>query len=272
MEVFYRIYPGSGDNRPFFDGDKLALTYACLMSFMESCVCSEQMPSGLTFIMDDCPLKWTGMIQRIVEIAEFPHCIRVVTSPDTGNKPSFQHQLGLALESKESTVYLAEDDYLYRPEAIEKMSLFERHRNFGDAFFWTPYDHPDRYLRNDDRNGRIARVDIFGENGRHWRTVESACMTFGGPKHLFVEIQDILRKHGCTGRQMWYPIIDAGYKLWSPIPSLATHLESDHLAMCVDWQEVLRSTLNKTFGYSPTMWVPLKELLSELMVRLEKWR
>jgi len=204
------------------------------------------------------------MLGEILGILQ-PACARVINLDSAGNKPSFQHQLDLALESEHGTIYFAEDDYLYRPEAFLEISALAE-----APVFWTHYDHPDRYIRSDNRDNNSPRVFVW--DNWHWRTAESTCMTFGGPKHLFVETQDILREHGCTGRGMWYPIIDAGYELWSPIPSLATHLENGYLAMCVDWQEVLRSALNTGLGYSPTMWLPFEELSNELMERLERWR
>jgi hypothetical protein len=261
MEVFYRIYPGSIDNRPFFDGDKLALTYLCLRSFTESCCYASKQPA-ITFLLDGCPESWEKMVRHVAE-PRFDS-VRVFALNGVGNQPSFRSQLGLALESKEDTIFLAEDDYLYRREAMREMYRFAKS---GTNAFWTPYDHPDRYNRADNRDVPALQIRTVGDC--HWRTAESACMTFGGPKSLFLKVSGTLHAHGCTGRQMWYPIIDEGYGLWSPIPAIATHMEVEYMSPGVDWTDTIRWLLYMIYGhaYSRT-----EDLVADLLGEVGQWR
>lgn len=245
MEVYYRIYPGNSEKRPIFDGDKLALTWLCLQSFLGSCFEMAYWQPRLIFLLDGCPDSWADMVRHYVGGRGMDY--EIVLLDGIGNQPSFHHQLQLAVNSVADFIYFAEDDYLYRPEAMREM-----HRVALSApahVFWTPYDHPDRYTRDDDRNGGPAMVRVIGSwaerevgmwehDGWHWRTIESACMTFGGPKDLFVRNYDLLHTHACTGRYLWYPVIDRGCELWGALPSLATHVRDRYLSMCINWNDV----------------------------------
>lgn len=280
MEVFYRLYPGNekgNAERPFFPDDKLALAYVCLMSFVQSCASTMESPR-LTFLLDGCPEPWQDMVRHLSSLWDFED-VRVLTLDAIGNAPSFRFQLDLALESQEDVIYFAEDDYLYRREAIREMYRFARQSDQ----FWTPYDHPDRYTRDDDRNGRATQIGVVGEwkkladgtwqhKGWHWRRVESACMTFGGQKRLLEENEKLLRDLACMGRHLWYPLLDRGYELWSPIPALATHVRNAYLSMCADWREMVQDVLGRGFGYSPAVRIPYRELADGLLIRLEEWR
>lgn len=287
MEIFYRIYPGTelgNAERPYFKDDKLSLAYVCLLSFVESCAAANEQPR-LTILMDDCPASWEDMVRSVVELWDFDH-VHLVSFDGIGNQPSFRHQLDLACGIRgrwEDIIYFAEDDYLYREEAVREMCRFAREHVDRD-YFWTPYDHPDRYTRDDDRDGRATFVDVVGKwteladgtwdhKGCHWRKLESTCMTFGGPRRLFADNADLLRTHACTGRYLWYPLIDEGYSLWGPIPALATHVRDAYQSMCVDWRKVLKGVLAKRYGvwYSDSG-MALNVLIDAMMKDLEKWR
>ena len=279
MEVFYRIYPGEekgNAERPFFPNDKLALTYVCLMSFVQSCAFATKSPR-LTFILDGCQESWREMVKYVASLWDFRD-VRILTLDGVGNQPSFRFQLDLAPESAEDIIYFAEDDYLYGQMAAQEMYRFAEQSDQ----FWTPYDHPDRYTRDDDRDGRDTRIQVVGDwqrladktwrhQGCHWRRVESACMTFGGQKRLFLENSELIREKACTGRDLWYPLLDEGYVLWSAIPALATHVRDAYLSMCVDWRGVVRDVLNRQLDclYEQQ---PMSVLMELLMLELKRWR
>ena len=229
MKVFYRIYPDKPDNRPFADGDKRQLVRTCLNSFLESCRGAGH-AIHLSFLLDGCPDDWASM----AHYAAWGFERDIIILDGIGNKPSFLKQLDMALEGPgDEFVYFAEDDYLYRPMAVREMLAVSQ---YGSGLL-TPYDHPDRYSRGDDRRFRDY-IEVFER--WHWRTIESTTMTFGGPRWIFQVHEDIMRKYACGGRMMWYPMWDKGQLLWSPIPSLATHVHDGVLAPCVDWEEEWR--------------------------------
>ena len=235
MKVYYRIYPGKPDDRPFANGNKLKLVQVCLDSFVAATVSARPDNIHITFLLDDCPSAWVLAVHDIVRpyFREDAILYDIVELDGIGNKPSFLKQLEMALDGRSNEfVYFAEDDYLYRPGAIVRMIEFNR---VNDSFI-TPYDHPDRYTRGDDRPMK-SYIEIW--NDWHWRTVESTTMTFGADRRVIRDVSDIMYKHACEGRKMWYPILDRGYRLlWSPMPSLATHVQDGLLAPCVDWEGV----------------------------------
>lgn len=231
MKVFYRIYPGKPDDRPFANGDKLKLVQGCLQSFMTSVAIAD---AHITFLLDDCPTAWALAVHDIVRPYLHVGAVTydIVELDGIGNKPSFLKQLEMALDGPDDEfVYFAEDDYLYRPMAVAKMLGFS---NVMANSFITPYDHPDRYSRGDDRFVK-SHIEVWDD--WHWRTAESTTMTFGAPRELIKDNIHRIQYRACEGRGMWYSI-PAAYRLWGPIPSLATHVQDGVLASCVDWERV----------------------------------
>lgn len=105
----------------------------------------------------------------------------VVGLPGVGNAGSYRHVLRLVHEREwadDDLVYVAEDDYLYLPDALPRVvsAAARIHR----AAFFTPYDHPDYYNHPSavrfDRHHRRDRWDV---DGIEWRAVRSTTMTFG---------------------------------------------------------------------------------------------
>jgi hypothetical protein len=165
-----------------------------------------------------------------------------------GNAASFRHALRLATTSgfpDDDIVYFVEDDYLHTPDALVKLVEFfeEKHPDYA-----TLYDHPARYNGQDfDRPGG---EQIIHSGSHHWRTQESTCMTFAArvetlrwdyarisaylgtvhpqDRELFMHLQSLGR----------YPRCKPQRTLWGPIPSLATHCETEWLAPCVNWEAI----------------------------------
>lgn len=133
-------------------------------------------------------------------------------------------------------VLILEDDYLFRSDGLKRwikacVAL--------DGFV-SPFDHPDRYLRNDDLFFRKA--DICIADDMHFRTIESNSSVVGG-RYIYFRKSAFLRK--IPRFHVWFfwpsrifgkelPSIDRVFyrraylwlriKLFSPIPGLATHL------------------------------------------------
>lgn len=225
LYVFYRVFSGNESNRPIFDGTKYELVRLCWQSFIRQRTSDW---GGIAVLLDNCPYEYVVLMEGITQIRA-----------TWGNKPSFQEQVQLALMCvpDDGLILFAEDDYFWLPDAVQKMITFFK---VYDDCFLSPYDHPDRYERQDNRD-IDTKVVVAGKH--HWRTVESTTMTFACMKPTLERHKDIILHHGCEGRGMWYPIIDAGTKLWGPIPSLATHMVNGLLAPCIDWQAEFRKEM-----------------------------
>lgn len=192
-----------------------------------------------------------------------------------GNVGTFLRQIDLATRYPDDEyVLLAEDDYLWIPGGLVKI-LDSGLLNNG---FITPYDHPDYYTRPEHM---MTKGCCVCSAGMKWSTQVSTCLTFMGKAGLIKRH----RRHffsyqfGITDHALWivitglrpdlirydgwnlsklklmikvmYCFVYGGArwrlntKLYSPAPSLATHMERAYIAPGVDWEaELLR--LNRT--------------------------
>ncbi len=183
---------------------------------------------------------------------------RAIDLPGLGNSGSCRRALAEASAPgppDTDLVYISEDDYLYLPEAFRDLAAAAE--AIPEAAYFTLYDHRDRYTRDDDADGGKARVFLAG--GRHWRTVESSCMSYGARlgalrADLAIHLR-ALRGEIPEDRAMWRQIQGLGWRgalrrglrprgrrLVSPIPTLATHLETEYLAPGVDWGALAEDT------------------------------
>jgi hypothetical protein len=146
----------------------------------------------------------------------------------------------------DSIVYMAEDDYLYLPEAFPE--LMDAVSAFPDVEYFTLYDHLDRYTRADDlRFGRREFIRVT--NARHWKVVESTCSTYAARASVLKGVDGFAKRFFCvTGRTWdrtaWRLVQGLGpiffwkwpkRRLVEPLPSLATHLDPPYLAPVIDW-------------------------------------
>jgi hypothetical protein len=172
--------------------------------------------------------------------------IRFVETP--GNAQCYKTVLSWSESFDDDTiVYHAEDDYLYHPDAFTELASAVD--SMPDVEYFTLYDHSDRYTRSDDVNmGRPEFVSIAGN--RHWRVVESTCMTYAArvrtlkrDAHLHHLLSPRTLPHD---RLLWRMTQGIGWFWWkfpkrtlvSPIPSLATHMDEPYLAPVVDWATI----------------------------------
>lgn len=265
LAVAYRMYPGISRDAVRVFGDKLATAEACLQSFRASL---GSLRAHVWMILDNCPPAYEAMVRRCFA----PDDVDVVQCNGIGNAATFALQREiLSKQTLSDFVYFAEDDYLYRPGQMQAVVKFLA--SSPDVHFVTPYDHPDAYALPVSMSKAIVR--IFG--GLHWRTVSSTCLTFATRRNTLrltekafstfsrrnydssiwhaltkIGIREWLRYPVRTNQDLpsvkiilktflfgWrYIFFGRKYTLWSPIPSIATHLQQDGLAPNVDWLSV----------------------------------
>ena len=264
MAVAYRIYPGVSKSPAFSSTDKFRLSKMCLESF-------KQAVGGLNIkvwaLLDGCPPEYEQLFRDTLQNAE----LEILSLDKIGNLATFSLQIDLLTEQTEAPyIYFAEDDYFYFPDAIEKMVLFMRENR--DADFITPYDHPDSYHTSSRFERHLVRP--FGD--RHWRTTSSTCLTFLTNRECLTRTHNTFRTYSrgngdyplwCAltqGLELVDPRVHANnafrlkawlkiwrwgyrallfgrrYRLWSPLPTLATHMESSCLSPIVDWPTLFR--------------------------------
>ncbi|MGA2049204.1 MAG: glycosyltransferase [Terracidiphilus sp.] len=266
LAVAYRIYPGVSKSPAFFSADKFRLSEMCLQSFKRAL-------GGLNVkiwaLLDGCPPDYEALFRDTLQGCE----LKIISLNKIGNFATFSQQIDLLTSQKEAPyVYFAEDDYFYLPDALEKMVTFMRENR--DADFVTPYDHPDSYYTTSRFERHFVRP--FGDC--YWRTASSTCLTFLTSRENLIRTQAMFRtfcrgnydcslwlaltqklslanprvySHDLLRMKIWAKtwifginriLFGRQYRLWAPLPALATHMESGCLAPLVDWQNEFQRT------------------------------
>ena len=261
LVVAYRVYPGRSRAPAYSPEDKFQLARLCLASFQTAL---GALRTRVHAILDGCPPEYEDIFRETLKGCE----LDIVQAGGIGNQATFALQIDLLSKQTDAQyVYFAEDDYFYFPDALEKMVAFMRENR--DVDFVTPYDHPDSY----DTSSRYERHLVKPWGDRYWRTASSTCLTFLTSRETLQRTASMLRTyskgnrdcpmwlaltqkfsladpriHFCSLRRinLWRLTWQYGllrvlfgrrYKLWAPMPTLATHMESTRLAPLVDWQE-----------------------------------
>src|SRR5437868_2561959 len=136
LHVLYRLYPPeSMKRRPPYHSKQL-----CLRSVVRSL---EDVPESRLVLLvdaDELPAEYGGVVPAGTET----HLLGGI-----GNGPSYQWQLGLLADlPADDLVYLCEDDYLFAREAFP--ALVAAAAETREIDYFSLYDHPDRYTRDDD--------------------------------------------------------------------------------------------------------------------------
>lgn len=212
----------------------------CLRSFLSSYNLLEDDRKGDQIFLND------GNIESKISNLMYSQKGKIISLDELGNSKSLRKAYEIFLKSnwdENDVVYFAEDDYLYKPEAF--ICLANAFVEIQEGDYFSLYEHPDRYNRTDDADG--GKSKIYLSQNCHWRTVESTPQTYG--VRVKVLKSDIwIHKLGSKGRiprgrETFRASLGLGKyflkfpkrKLLSPIPSLATHMETKFLSPLVDW-------------------------------------
>ena len=265
LAVAYRIYPGA-KSPAFFPKDKLKLSEVCLRSFKRSL---GNLRVKVWAILDGCPPAYERLFREVLG----GHDLEILQQEKIGNQKTFSLQVDLLTrQTAAEYVYFAEDDYFYFPNALESMVGFMRAN--PDVDFVTPYDHPDSYYTSSRHERHLVRP--FAD--RYWRTASSTCLTFLTSRKNLVRTESLFRSfstgnmdcpiwlaltqkaglanprvhgHDVFRMKIWGKtwlwgfreiLFSRAYRLWVPIPTLATHLEAGCLSPLVDWESMISST------------------------------
>ncbi len=234
LNIFYRSTGGENTKgRPPYYGKVLALR-----SFLNAFRHVRERAS-ITFVNDGpMPEERVEFMKKWGE---------VVPLPGLGNSPSYRETIRMATAlPADQLVYFAEDDYLYTEEAL--IALLAAFDELPTVDYVTLYDHLDRYTRTDDSRSGRSRIYLAG--GRHWRTVDSTCMTYGA-RIARLRSDAWIQRLGTIprtprDRTMWRMTQGEKWFFWKlpkrtligPVPSLATHMDLNGIAPNVDWDEV----------------------------------
>jgi len=261
--IAYRIYPGLSKASPLSNQNKYDLFKLCLNSFYHSI---NEISYYIYFILDSCPKIYSDYISSL-----FSKNFKILNFHKLGNQGSFMKQIEiLSTQDLSDYVYFAEDDYFYLNNAMNEMLNFAASAN-GD-FAITPYDHPD-YGNNGLHSKTINGINL---DSILWISRFSTTCTFLTTKNSLSNIKygfQMYEKFGDFG--MWLAItrpkitlsiliktiFESDFRLytfkilinylfkslsgskavlWSPLPSLATHMDSNYLSKSVIWDKHFR--------------------------------
>jgi hypothetical protein len=269
--ITYRVCPKSSGNRPVFDGDKEGLVRLCAKSFR---IGLGSLKASMQVMLDGCP---DGYIEIFNEVFSGSNVgLEIVRTPGIGNLPTFRRQLDSVPDGWKGMVCVAEDDYLYLPGAMEEAEEFLR--TTMEEGFVTLYDHPD-YSNGSAQHNPLTQSNLrqpLGRHGRIWRERASTCLTFMATSRAFRQGKHRMMSysegnHDCSMwlsltkprnsrpddpdpyyRQAWkhrsFGMSDErAYPLWSPSPSLSTHVVNNMLAPGIDWIAEAGKTMGSKF-------------------------
>jgi|688.fasta_scaffold37182_4 predicted SAM-dependent methyltransferase len=132
-------------------------------------------------------------------------------------------------ENGKELVYFAQDDYMHEPNAIEEMAEFFFHwsTKLDKPLSIYPFNDPYRYA---DVNIHPVRI-VHGKK-RHWRQNYATAFPFMVHHSVLIKEFDLFYAMGChkIDNKMEDDTInklfqERGYCLFSPIPSLAFHMQ-----------------------------------------------
>lgn len=263
LAIAYRIYPKISKVPPIYPNDKFKLSELCLASLVKSL---GEIKAKWYVILDDCPAEYLEMFKKYISVSDVDYIETNVRS----NGATFGMQMDLLLNQDFSDiVYFAEDDYFYLPNSFyELIEVIER----DDFDFVSPYDHLDLY--NNEIHNTPQLIKFAGD--RHWRSSGSTTMTFLTQKRTLRRAERVFRTYikknydsslwmtltrsnvtsplrflQLIGKETqvlkifakawiytpWQTLFGKKYTLFTPMPSLAQHLDDQCMAPGIDWNE-----------------------------------
>lgn len=271
--IAYRCYPGIS-KKPFFrKNNKLDMIKYGLKSMR---LCLWWLHAKFIIIDDGCPEHFQKEIKKVLDWYD----IEYIQTDKIWNFATYKMQLDLLSQQNESEiVYLAEDDYLYSEKWFEEaIDLLKK----WIADFITLFDHKNYYKARHHSikakyhltNTRIWKTApstclTFMTTKKTLIKAKSTLILFTKwcrdhpmwlilTKYNLFRFFDIDRKNRIwktipselvyviMARIYWFRhiLFSKKYKLFVPVPSIATHLESEDIAPLVN-REKIKSNLGK---------------------------
>lgn len=145
--------------------------------------------------------------------------------------------------------YFLENDYLHVHYWVDHLKgIFENADKM--MHYVSLYDHNDKYVMHNysDLLSRIVTVKNKHLNGnvsdQHWRSTPSTCGSFAVNKQLFEADYDIQTTFDGDHGKFLYLNKERERGVWSPIPSLSTHMVDYLLAPVIDWNNYAQHAKN----------------------------
>jgi len=222
MIVYYRMCGIPSTNpSPIYQEDKFKLNEICLRSFVRA---FKEVNPSMVFLNDFCDGRYSEMIDRIVPFD------KEIQSSEIGINETCLKQYQMAKETNEDLILFQECDYYYRPNTGRTVLS-----GVKDLGLISPYDNLNFYL---DSSIHSSSIQVKLVDNQHWRTVERTTMTFALKSQVLKDNLDIFMKYGYLDDNLWHELRARGHQMWTPLPSLSTHMVKDFMAPGVNWKEL----------------------------------
>ncbi|MBY0433312.1 MAG: hypothetical protein K2U26_04300, partial [Cyclobacteriaceae bacterium] len=197
VAIAYRIYPKVSKTPFIYPNDKFKLASTGVKTLKKSL---GNYRAKVYFLLDNCPPEYVSMILSHFSESD----ISLINYQGIGNLATFGKQIDLLLRQSDSEIVMfAEDDYVYRKDELQKaISLL---KNNPKIDFVTPYDHLDSYTLPIHTK---HRYEIIAQEGLHWRTSASTCLTFLTTKSTLKKSEQTFRTY-CQGNwdsSLWFAL------------------------------------------------------------------
>lgn len=235
---------------------KPEISRRCFLSLIDSIkYCIKRAPADIQInliVLDDRSNEhFLNLVRKTAYVSSFN--IELINSDVQGVMPNIRSQFKLGLEKGKQLVYFAQDDYLYYENAIYEMidSYFNFCNIIGNSQICIyPFDDPYRYNLNYIKD--TCRVLRGGD--RHWKNSYYTASCFMMPHSTLVENWELFEEMGsvehdefCEDKSInrlfrnfhGLPKREINHLLFTPLTSLALHLESDfEKDSFLDWKEL----------------------------------
>lgn len=279
LAVAYRIYPKVSKTPPVFNDNKLKLSELCLKSFKNSL---GSMKVKIWAILDNCPQEYEELFKKYfdekdLEIINLPG----IGNRGTIKK---QVQI-LTEQNVSKIVYFAEDDYFYLSNQFETIVNFIKNNKnvdflspydnpdyynldlhkytsqikiFGNRHWRTVSCTTLSFLTTQENLKKIKNVirtfskaTIFTKGNYDsslWMSITKYKVfnLIALVKYLFSRHHNFIKIATKAWYYNWRQILfGRRWKLWVPIPSIATHMESNNLAPNIDWLKIIGQKIDE---------------------------
>lgn len=218
LKVIYRMTDINSTNAPpIYYGNKFRLNEVCLRAFVNA---FKDVNPYVYMIIDRSPNFYSSFVKNIVPFK------MEIEFTNSGVRENAVHQYDYL---KDNDVYLFQEcDYLYLPNSGQKMMNAVKYFDFI-----SPYDHPDKY-----KEGMIPKhIEYKTILNQKWRTTDSTTSTFMARGEMVKKEEKLFREYGWDDHARWIDLGSKGYKLWTPLPSLATHMVLNYMAPNIEWEK-----------------------------------
>jgi ubiquinone/menaquinone biosynthesis C-methylase UbiE len=229
------------DSSRYVDASKVEISKRSFLSLVDSiqyCIDNKQAPINIKLIVLDDRSESEFVSLVLEKSISQNFTIEFINSKTPGLMENIFRQYEIGKERGKDLVYFAQDDYLYFDSAIwELVDSYYRFANLTQMEVCLfPYDDPYRY---GNQYLKYPTKVVLGSK-RHWKTAHHTASCFLTNHKTIVENWDLFEAMGnskydetCEDRSInrlfqnieGYPIREIKHVLFTPIPSLALHLQ-----------------------------------------------